>query len=73
MTTNAKPTKKARLLQLLKDRRYHTSNELLKAGGYRYGARLHNLRSDGYVFSVKQSVKSPSLFQYRLVSKPKTA
>lgn len=69
----AKPTHKHRILQLLKDRRYHSSREMLNAGGFRYGARLLDLRKAGYVFAVKLDAKKPNSFLYRLVSKPRLA
>jgi hypothetical protein len=38
---------KARLLALLADGRRHHMSELIKVGGYRYGARLYDLRREG--------------------------
>jgi hypothetical protein len=68
-----KTTHKQRILALLKDRRYHSSREMMNAGGFRYGARLLDLRKDGYTFAVKPDEKKPNSFLYRLISRPKFA
>jgi len=68
MTTHN--SKKLRIAQLLKDRRYHSSRELLKVGGFRYGGRLHELRADGYRFTMKRDAKHQNLFWYRMTVKP---
>jgi hypothetical protein len=70
MTPFTRSSRKAKLLELLRDRRYHSARELLKAGGYRYGARLNELRGFGYGFSVKRDAEKMNLFWYRLASKP---
>ena len=41
------PTARQRLYKLLKDYRWHGMASLLAAAGYRYGARLHELRKMG--------------------------
>jgi len=63
-------TKKLRILALLTDRRYHSARELARAGGFRYGARIKELRNDGYTFAIKRSERDPQLFLYRLTAKP---
>jgi hypothetical protein len=60
-------TKKQRLLSLLRKTRAWTHmSDLLRAGGYRYGARLHDMQKDGFTVDVKRDGKKPSLFWYRL-------
>jgi hypothetical protein len=69
MTTPYVPgTKKARLFALLKSRRWQHVRDLAKAGGFRFGARLEELRVDGHTIKVKRDPKKPNLFHYRLVS-----
>jgi hypothetical protein len=70
MTASIHATKKGRLVLLLKDRRYHSARELLRVGGFRYGGRLHELRADGYRFTIKRDEKHQSLFWYRMTAKP---
>jgi hypothetical protein len=70
MTSSVQRTKKARLIALLRDRRYHSSRELMKAGGYRFSARLNELKNQGFAFSLKRDGRDQNLFWYRLASKP---
>lgn len=54
-----------RLLSLLSDREPHTQQEMLQAAGFRYGARLLELRSDGH--SIVTERVGDDEFRYRLV------
>jgi hypothetical protein len=63
-----KPTHKEKIVALLSDRRWHSTVEL-HAICWRYGARLWDLRRDGYVFE-KRRTPDPRIEEWRLVSAP---
>ena len=46
--TDRRLTHKEALLMLLSDHQPHHMRELIAAGGYRYGGRLHELRQEGW-------------------------
>jgi hypothetical protein len=58
-----KLTQKQRILKLLRDKKTVTNYELNEIG-FRYGARLADLRSDGYVIT-SQHIKD-SLWHFTL-------
>lgn len=61
-------THKEALLALLSDYQTHDMAECLRVGGYRYGARLHELRRQGYV--IETISEGDDVFSYRLVAAP---
>lgn len=67
----SRPTKAARLRELLESSRcWHSNRELAEVGGIRFGARLEELRSgwDGYrplAIEVRAANPEAGLFQYR--------
>ena len=62
-----KETARGRVLDLLGDLQWHASVELAKAGGRRYGGRIHELRRLG--FNVENRVLAPQDGkEFRLVS-----
>jgi hypothetical protein len=63
MTTT--PTKKTKLISLLRDRRWHSVNEVQRAAGYRYSARIKELRDQGSEIRMKRDEKVPSRYWYR--------
>jgi hypothetical protein len=63
-----KPTHKEKIVALLSDGRWHSTIEL-HAICWRYGARLWDLRRDGYVFE-KRRTPDPRIEEWRLVSAP---
>jgi bifunctional DNA-binding transcriptional regulator/antitoxin component of YhaV-PrlF toxin-antitoxin module len=62
----AAPTKRAALRQLLSDGAWHHMSELRKAGGWRYGARLKEIRDEDRVEVLKRQY-GDNEFEYRLV------
>jgi hypothetical protein len=66
-----KPTQKEKIVALLSDGRWHSTIEL-HAICWRYGARLWDLRRDGYVFE-KRRTPDPRIEEWRLVSAPDRA
>lgn len=58
-------THREALLDLLSDHMLHDMDECLKAGGFRYGGRLHELRRAGYAIETVRLVDD--LFAYRLL------
>ena len=62
-----KPTQTERLLELLKDRDWHSMRALNEIC-FRYGARFKELRDAGYTIETRQI--SAGLFWYRLVAEP---
>lgn len=66
-----KPTQRERILALLADRRWHTTAELNEIC-FRYGARLFEMRRDGYVFDEERIGAGP-LWRWRLVETPDQA
>jgi len=63
-----KPTHKEKIVALLSDGRWHSTVEL-HAICWRYGARLWDLRRDGYVFE-KRRTADPRIEEWRMVSAP---
>jgi hypothetical protein len=61
-------TKNWKLVELLKNRCWHHVRELAKAGGFRFGARLKELREDGHTILPKRDKKDPSVFHYRMTA-----
>ena len=60
---------KDRLLALLIDHREHGQHECLSVGGFRYGARIFDLRRDG--FDIETIRLGDDEFSYRLrVARP---
>ena len=57
------PSAKVRLYRLLKDGRWHGMASLLAAAGYRYGARLHELRRLGFPVVTR---RVGGAWQYRM-------
>ena len=58
-------THKAALLALLSDGRPHHMREAQAHGGWRYGARILELRREGHVIETRQLARGE--FQYQLV------
>jgi len=65
-------TQKQKLLEVLKDREWHTTVEILgkvygldHSGIARIGARIHDLKEDGY--RIESEKLKDSVWQYRLV------
>lgn len=48
-------SQKAKLLQLLKSEVVQTNHELNQRIGYRYSARIHELRGEGYIIDTVKS------------------
>lgn len=61
-------TTKARLFDLLKSRRWQHVQAMVKAGGFRFGARIEEMRRDGLTIRAKRDAEQASLFHYRLVA-----
>ena len=64
------PTSKRRshydaLLELLSDNREHSMEECQRVGGWRYGARIHEMRRKGMIIDTIQ--KGVDVFAYRLI------
>jgi hypothetical protein len=55
---------KARILAWLSDGRRHHMSELLEVGGYRYSARIYELRKEG--FDIETLQVGDDEFAYRL-------
>ena len=55
-TKTRKPTQQERIIELLSDHRWHSTVEL-NAIAWRYGAILHVLRNNGYVFEKEREGK----------------
>jgi hypothetical protein len=68
VATHKKPSQKERIIALLSDRLWHTTEELNDLC-YRYGARLFELRREGYVFTEERIGKGP-LWRWRLEKTP---
>jgi hypothetical protein len=66
--TRRKPTQKERILALLSDGQWHDTIEL-HAICWRYGARLWDLRRDGYAFE-KRRTADPRIEEWRLIASP---
>ncbi len=58
-------TRRERLLELLSDGHVHGQDQMEQAGGRRYGARLLELRREGYSVIVQAGLEPGSYF-YRL-------
>ena len=58
-------SKRDALLALLSDGRWHSARELTEVAGWRYSARLHELREDGY--KIERQTLDHQLFHYRLL------
>ncbi len=58
-----------RLLELLCDLRWHDQQELTIAGGRRYGARLHEMKADGFDIVDEWCVPKSSGKRYRMRSR----
>jgi len=52
-------TQKEMILEILKDRKYHPVSEFLQAHIPRYGARLFDLREEGYIFAKRSVLRKP--------------
>lgn len=52
-------------LELLSDGRWHSARELTECSGWRYSARLHDLKKQGYV--IERQTLDHQLYHYRLV------
>jgi hypothetical protein len=63
-----KPTQKERILALLADREWHTTAELNDLC-FRYGARLFELRQEGYLFAEERIGAGP-LWRWKLIETP---
>lgn len=63
-TVAIKNNQTARILRLLKDRRFVTNIDLNKIC-FRYGARLHDLRKEGY--QIQREYERPGVHRYWLV------
>lgn len=70
MTSPVRASKKSKLVHLLRDRRYHSSRELMRVGGYRFSARLLELKKQGFAFALKRDENHTNLFWYRMTAKP---
>jgi hypothetical protein len=66
--TKRRASNRERLLALLEDRREHNLEQMKNAGGYRYGARLKELRDQGYV--VETRYNSRLGYSYQLLATP---
>jgi hypothetical protein len=64
-------TAQARLVDLLADRAWHKSAELVGAAGHRFGAGIHALRGKGYVITTEP--EGGDVFRYRLERTPEEA
>ena len=58
---------RSNLLRLLSNGRQHHMTACAEAGGWRYGARIHELRKQGYVIETIRLGEDE--FAYRLVVK----
>ena len=58
-------SKRDALLALLSDGRWHSARELTEVAGWRYSARLHELREEGY--RIERQTLDHQLFHYRLL------
>ena len=63
-----RPTSKQRILWLLREAegRWLSGLALAEVGGYRFGARILELRADGYAIQRRPSPRS-AVHEYRLV------
>ena len=58
-------TQKDRIIELLRDMRWHTNAELNRIC-FRYGARLWELKhEEGYIIEKRNVPKKPGLVEYR--------
>lgn len=58
-------TQKDRIVELLRDMRWHTNAELNRIC-FRYGARLWELKhEEGYIIEKRNVPKKPGLVEYR--------
>lgn len=55
---------KERLLSLLSDHKWHGMRECMEHGGMRYGARLHELKHEGW--PVEKRLVFADVYEYRL-------
>jgi hypothetical protein len=60
--TERRKSNETKILELLQAKGEATNSELLKIGGFRYGARLKSLRDDGY--KIKTVKEKAGLFRY---------
>lgn len=63
-TTQKKTSQTQRILRELRDKRFVTNIDLNKIC-YRYSARIHELRNDGW--NIQRSYEKPSVYRYWLV------
>jgi hypothetical protein len=66
--TKRRGSNRERILALLADRHEHTNAELLKVGGFRYSARIFELRQQGCV--IEERDLGGGLHGYRLTQAP---
>ena len=66
----ARMTKKEKILQLLRDGKWHSTVELNQIC-FRYGARLHELKKEGYFFEKKKAPWNRNIELWRLVLEPR--
>jgi hypothetical protein len=63
----AAPTKREALRALLADGQWHHMNELRAVGGWRYGARLLEIRQEHHITIEHRSAGADNEFEYRAV------
>lgn len=61
-----KLTKLQLLLDLLKDGKWHSSDELVYNVSHRFGATIHEARKKGYLIETRNIASNP--FEYRMQS-----
>ena len=59
-----KISQKERILELLRQKQFVTTNELRRVGGFRYPARLCNLRDEGHVIEKRNKLKDGWEYTY---------
>lgn len=64
------PTRRDALRALLSDGLWHTQQELERAGGMRFGGRIHELRKAGFRVEKRMVDGDSSRWVYRAVSGP---
>lgn len=60
-----RPSQRDAILALLSDGQWHHVRELHDVGGFRYSARVHELRAMGY--EIQKVTLGDSIYHYRLV------
>lgn len=65
--TTTKTTQTQKILNLLKDNSYVTNIQLNRIC-YRYSARIHELRNEGY--EIEREYEKPGVWRYWLVYEP---